>query len=347
MKNLATTWEKIKNTLGEPLSLPSNLPLWNNPWITLQQTTINWHTWREKGIETIEDLIDGQKILPWSAFSSKFSLPNAEFFKYMQLRDFITHNFNINSLGQKSRVDDIIFNTETDKKMIGKIYNGLLKNQTAEHLLENKIELWNRDLGRTDIGQKWKECWNITNEITANENLRLIQYKIMYRIYHTRDKIHKYYSNTSENCFKCGTKDSLIHAFWECTKVKRSWYEIEQWLSEVLKVKLSFNPSICILHDISFDATVRYPGGWIILLSSIIYKKLILQSWKAIKPPTIHQWKKEMWYYLNMELLIATDKNKKDQFKSIWGEIMKILDKVTDGTGNDADATKSTENLND
>ena len=115
----------------------------------------------------------------------------------MQLRDFITHNFNINSLGQKSRVDDIIFNTETDKKMIGKIYNGLLKNQTAEHLLEKKIELWNRDLGRTDIGQKWKECWNITNEITANENLRLIQYKIMYRIYHTRDKIHKYYSNTT------------------------------------------------------------------------------------------------------------------------------------------------------
>ena len=72
--------------------------------------------------------------------------------------------------------------------------------------------------------------------ITANENLRLIHYKLMYRMYYTTNLIHEFYSTTAESWLKCKTnKDSIIHAFRECYKVKKLWAKLECWQSEVLQ----------------------------------------------------------------------------------------------------------------
>ena len=191
------------------------------------------------------------------------------------------------------------------------------------NLLKSR-NLWNQDLGREDINSKWEQCWNITRDITVNENLRLIQYKIMYRIYCARDKMHKYDGKVSNNCLKCRTPDSLVHAFWECYKVQKIWLEIENWLSEALGTKLHFHQSLCILQDVS-NNNMHFPQKWIILFSSLILKKPILQHWKFTYPPSLNHWKNELSFYLNMEKLIATEKNKVTQFENIWGKVLQVL----------------------
>lgn len=40
--------------------------------------------------------------------------------------------------------------------------------------------------------------------------------------------------------------DTLIHAFWDCSKSNKVWFDMEYWLSEVLGVNFNFNPSACI-----------------------------------------------------------------------------------------------------
>ena len=75
-------------------------------------------------------------------------------------------------------------------------------------------------------------------EQTTNENLRLIQYKLMTRIYYTKSKIDKCDASISPVCVKCGIhKETIIHAFWECEKVCNGWLEIhsfEQYLPKIL-----------------------------------------------------------------------------------------------------------------
>lgn len=100
--------------------------------------------------------------------------------------------------------------------------------------------------------------------------------------------------------------------------------EIENWLSEALSTKLHFNPSLCILQDVS-NNNMHFPQKLIILFSSLILKKLILQHWKFIYPPSLSHWKKELSFYLNMEKLIATEKNKVIQFENIWGNVLQVL----------------------
>lgn len=97
-----------------------------------------------------------------------------------------------------------------------------------------------------------------------------------------------------------------------------------EWLSEVLKVKVNFNSSICLFHDVTYSVTVRHPWGWIILFSSTVFKKLLLRHWKSIKPPILQHWKIEMLYYLNIEKILAIENNRIAQF-AVWDGIMKAV----------------------
>ncbi len=88
-----------------------------------------------------------------------------------------------------------------------------------------------------------------------------------------------------------------------------TWFDIKQQLSETYGVTFNFNPLNCIFRNVLQD-TVRYPRSWDILFSTIILKKLILKYWKSKHPPTLLQWKKEMYHYLIMEKITASEKNK-------------------------------------
>ena len=72
--------------------------------------------------------------------------------------------------------------------------------ESNEHLLEKNYDKWNADLEKEDAGRRWKECVQVTKNVTTNENLRLIQYKLMTRVYFSRDKIHKFYETSSDKC---------------------------------------------------------------------------------------------------------------------------------------------------
>jgi len=58
--------------------------------------------------------------------------------------------------------------------------------------LSKIYEAWNSDIKDFNAKTKWKECLKLTYKATTNENLRLIQCKLMTRIYYSRDKIHKF-----------------------------------------------------------------------------------------------------------------------------------------------------------
>ena len=145
----------------------------------------------------------------------------------------------------------------------------------------------------------------------------------MTRIYYTRDKIHKFDTNSSDLCIKCGKQsDSLIHAFWHCEKIKKTWEDIEKWLAIVCKTNVVLSPESCIFQNMG---RVRYPLTWQILFSSLVLKKLILQHWKDAEAPSIFRWKNLMKYYLNMERSVMEDNNKGKIFLQVWSLIYDSL----------------------
>lgn len=60
----------MKNILNEDISLPTTC-LWSNPCIALQTSSINWPTWRERGIETVKDELVGNNYTAWTDLQKK------------------------------------------------------------------------------------------------------------------------------------------------------------------------------------------------------------------------------------------------------------------------------------
>ena len=145
----------------------------------------------------------------------------------------------------------------------------------------------------------------------------------MTRIYYTRDKIKKIDKGQSGICLKCNQHtDSLMHAFWNCEKIKKKWEDIGRWLSIHTDKKVVITPKTCIFQDIE---GIRYPTSWQILFCSLIFKKLILQHWKNKEAPAFEKWKALMKYYLSIEKAMSEDQNKKKQFDSQWSSIYNAL----------------------
>ena len=60
----------------------------------------------------------------------------------------------------------------------------------------NLTALHTEDL-EDNIKAKWKKCLSLTCRTTTNENLHLIQFKLMTRIYYIRDKLNKFNKSLS------------------------------------------------------------------------------------------------------------------------------------------------------
>ncbi len=100
------------------------------------------------------------------------------------------------------------------------------------------------------VQSNWLDSWTTMHDITRNENLCLIQYKVTTRVNYTQDKINNFNKHVSRHCIECKiNSDSIIHAFWECNKIKSVWAELQHWLTETLHIytwQLKTNKINCV-----------------------------------------------------------------------------------------------------
>lgn len=327
INGMVRSWNKMKTIIKQPITIPRNTNIWNNLWITIQQKTLSWDTWKNKGIHQIDDLLKDDQILSFTDLRDKFKLTDKETFRYIQLKNWLIQNFELKEFQHKNDVVTIISESKTNSHLTKQIYKALVKSTISDSLLQNVYSKWNYDLNITDAGKKWKKNLSLTHEITTNENLRLIQYKLMSRTYYTRDKIYKFDNKLSDICLKCQSqRDSLIHSFWECCQVNKVWKDLEKWLSNVHDAPICLTPQICLFQD---TGQIKYPTGWMILFSALVLKKVILKNWKDTTTLTLDNWKSLMKYYLNIEKALAEENNKIIQFNDIWSKIILALHSAT------------------
>lgn len=83
-------WYNIKETLHQEIGLPRHILIWNNPSITIQNSQLYWGTWIKLGIQRLSDIISVNSVLPFCELKSKYTLIDTEFFRYVQLKNWVT-----------------------------------------------------------------------------------------------------------------------------------------------------------------------------------------------------------------------------------------------------------------
>ena len=95
IKSTCTTWERIQKQLGQNIQIPRHITIWNNPSIKIQNTTVNWEVWKLAGIHTLGDIVDHHSMLSYKDLKEKFKIPDTEFFRFLQIKNWIKKNLDL------------------------------------------------------------------------------------------------------------------------------------------------------------------------------------------------------------------------------------------------------------
>lgn len=143
-------------------------------------------TWTSREIKRMRDLFQGASMQSFVQLREKYNLPRHDFFKYLQIRDFINRGTTLNTDATTSAVEQLLGPT---KKSITRFYNVL--SQTHVTIVQDVMQTWQDELGIDIDGDRWTKIWAQTKKISVCNHARLLQFKILHRLQISPNKRHK------------------------------------------------------------------------------------------------------------------------------------------------------------
>ena len=112
---------------------------------------------------------------------------------------------------------------------------------------------WSKDLSLPD-DYNWREIFKNLKFITKDTSLFWFQYRIAHRILGVNKYLYFSKITDSQTCALCKLEpETLLHLFFECTKVKQIWLDLEHWIEEKSGKVVIFSPSTVILGTLEKD----------------------------------------------------------------------------------------------
>jgi hypothetical protein len=101
------------------------------------------------------------------------------------------------------------------------------------------VKIWEKKIGVTLSPSMWSAAFLSTKE----ERLRLLQWKIIHRIYPTSILLNKMGLKDSTSCAHCKETDSIEHFFFHCKTIKRVWNSCQNMIFKETnkQIKLTLN----------------------------------------------------------------------------------------------------------
>ena len=195
-------------------------PIHSNPLFTPSIIDKAFWIWKDLGIVSIKQLYISGIFASFDQLTQTFNLQPTHFFRYLQVRDFVRHNF-------------------------PGLYNTLLKSQTTTaDVLRNA---WSAELGE-DIGPAaWEHAlsWVHSSSICARHGV--LQCKVIHRVHWSKSKLARIYPDIDPNCDKChqGPAD-LSHMFWSCPTLAPFWACVFDSLSATTSARIQPSPLLAL-----------------------------------------------------------------------------------------------------
>lgn len=275
--------------------------------------------WDLKGAQRIIDLFIDKVFPTFEQLRQKFELDNKDFFKYLQVRDFVRTTFlSFPSQPQENPLNNILLSNPLQKGSISKIYNNLAQIDCTTSLDHIK-DAWSEDLGVNITGEQWIEAQERVHSSSICLRHGLLQFKILHRLHLSKQRLSRMFPGVDASCDRCGyTPASLSHTFWSCPHIRLYWSKIIGTLSDIFKVRLPTDPMMSLFgvapNALNLDCSKMSVLCFVMLLA----RRLILLNWKNKTPPTYQNLMRDIMYHLQLEKIKYSLRQKEHLFYSIW-----------------------------
>ena len=167
--------------------------------------------------------------------------------------------------------------------------------------------------------EEWSKACSLVQTQSINTNSKLLQYNWISRLYITPAKLHRFNSNIPDTCVKCNDqKGTLFHCMWECPRILSFWRKVLDLASQITGEEVPLSPKLCLLNLYPDSFTTSNKVRFLMNICFLEAKRCIACSWKSDTPYGTSQWLRGMTFYLALEKISYTTKNKLDKFWKIW-----------------------------
>ena len=246
-KNILKSFQELKLLYGYYQA--SDLVLYNNKDIQVDQKTVYLSNWMEKGILSIKDLLkeDGS-YLSFQEFRGKFSC-NTNFMQYYQIISAIPNQLRLKAK-QIESVNNHFFTSHDhlfhfnrnltfnlDKAKSRDFYNLFLDKTHSGG--QTGPKRWSERLSLKD--EHWAKIFKTTRKLCKETTLKEFQFKFIHRIVVTKRELFKYGIKTDDECCFWGKNDSIDHTFFHCSFTKSFIQKVIRWFNTTYNSQISPN----------------------------------------------------------------------------------------------------------
>ena len=109
------------------------------------------------------------------------------------------------------------------------------------------IAQWETELECDGLASQWKNICSLY-KVVIPVKIREFHIKFVNRLYPMNNVIAKYMPTCSDQCPFCNNvKDSVVHSFWECYKIKHLWEELIAFCKDKVSATETYSKKNCLL----------------------------------------------------------------------------------------------------
>lgn len=267
-------------------------PIWGNDHFAPGGCGGGFKTWAEQGLQKLGDLYspDDKHPMSFDEIVVKHDIPRNQFFRYLQLRDFIrTQQSQSLSIPGLSIIKEMMVRDCQARGLISRIYNELVGESSKTSV--RKLESWRDDIQENISIEEWERACTKVQLQTVNTYLKLLQYNWLMCTYMSPVKLNKFNNAIPDVCIKCDKEKGMIfHCLWQCSQIKKFWEEVKQCIEEILEINLRFKPKICLFDIYPANCNIRKKYRLFIDIGLLLAKRVIAIAWKEMDRPRIGKW---------------------------------------------------------
>lgn len=289
---------------------------WNSEKLGSLWRSKGFDKWELIGISRIKDIWGKTSIHSFDTLKKQFSLADAEYFRYLQIRHaLLTHIPRDTTPLEASPLEGRVLDGHLPIKATSLIYRKLIN--IMEDSLQSLKNKWNNDSLVLD-NEDWQEAISSPREVEIQARLRLVQLKILHRVYVTGPALVRMGHLESGECRRgCRELGTFFHILWHCHYIQTYWRDIHCTMQTVLGINLQPEARRCILNVWEPTDLNTHTTQWA-TLAFMLAKRNIAQLWGASQPPQIEKWKEDLDWCMFREKSVYIARGCPGKWIKIW-----------------------------
>lgn len=313
--NTLKAWQIVCRLEGRSNKTSMFTPIRNNPAFPPGSSDPGFQQWSVKNINSLIDLFSNNSLMSFKQLTNKYSLIKQDFFRFLQVRHYITRSTTLIDHPEISVIEKMLFQ-QRQRVSLSSLYRAL--NGQCASDTQRVRGLWEKELSVTIDEETWDSVWIYAKKISICTRARATQLKIKHRLHISPHRRHLFDPSLSPLCLKCKINvGTLTHCFWSCHKLQTYWSGIVREIQNILHINIDMDPVSLILGLPSKHARTSASKRLFNILTFAARKNIVLQ-WVGDKPPSVNSWRKIIVELIPLEYLTSIMHTAVARFYKVW-----------------------------